>query len=104
MPFLRSTRVLIGALLAVIPASGRTFSQEANAQSAADLAQKVQADKTVLNYDDNYGYLRSVLKQLQIPVSSQPVVFSKSSFQLSQISPHSIRAVYIIHYTSLGLL
>jgi hypothetical protein len=102
MPFLRSTRVLIGALLAVIPASGRTFSQEANAQSAADLAQKIHADKTVLNYDDNYGYLRSVLKQLQIPVSSQALVFSKSSFQLSQISPQAPRAVYFNDDTYVG--
>src|SRR4030095_8261048 len=102
MPFLRSTRVLIGALLALIPASGRTFSQEANAQSAADLAQKIQADKTVLNYDDNYGYLRSLLNQLRIPVSSQALVFSKSSFQLSQISPQAPRAIYFNDDTYVG--
>jgi len=102
MPFLRSTRVLIGALLALIPASGRTLSQEANARSAADLAEKIQADKTVLNYEENYGYLRSLLRQLQIPVSSQSLVFSKSSFQLSQISPLAPRAIYFNDDTYVG--
>jgi hypothetical protein len=34
------------------------------------------------------------LKHLQIPVSSQTLVFSKSSFQLSQISPQAPRAIY----------
>jgi len=38
--------------------------------------------------------LRSVLKELEVPISSQTLVFSKSSFQLSQISPQTPRAVY----------
>src|SRR5215510_11610899 len=94
MYFFRSTRILIAALTVLIPAAGRTFREEERPNSVADLAQKVQADKTVLNYDESNGYLRSLLKQLQIPVSSQVLVFSKSSFQLSQIGPEAPRALY----------
>jgi hypothetical protein len=62
--------------------------------SATDLAEKVQADKIVLNYDEQNGYLRSVLKHLNVPISSQTLVFSKSSFQLTQIAPDAPRAIY----------
>jgi len=58
------------------------------------LSQKIQTDKTTLNHDDSQGYLRSLLQLLNIPVSSQVLVFSKSSFQLSQISPQAPRALY----------
>ena len=62
--------------------------------SAAELDENIQADKIALNYDEHQGYLRSLLKLLDVPVSSQTLVFSKSSFQLSQIAPDSPRAVY----------
>src|SRR5215469_2864591 len=94
MYFFRSTRILIVALTVLIPAAGRTFREEERPNSVAELAQKVQADKIVLNYDESNGYLRSLLKQLQIPISSQVLVFSKSSFQLSQIGPEAPRAIY----------
>jgi hypothetical protein len=44
--------------------------------------------------DDGHGYLRSVLEQLDIPVSSQTLVFSKTSFQYPKISPRHPRALY----------
>ena len=62
--------------------------------SAAELDENIQADKIALNYDAHQGYLRSLLKLLDVPVASQTLVFSKSSFQLSQIAPDSPRAVY----------
>ena len=94
MYFFRPAAILIAALTTVIPTASRTFQQAEHSSSAADLAQKIQAEKTVLNYDESYGYLSSLLRQLQIPVSSQTLVFSKSSFQLSQISPEAPRAIY----------
>src|SRR5262245_40613207 len=93
MYFLRSTRILICALTVLIPAAGRTL-QEQVTSSAAELTQEIQKEKIVLNYDEKYGYLFSVLKQLKVPVSSQTLVFSKSSFQLSQIGPETPRAIY----------
>lgn len=47
-----------------------------------------------LQYDPEHGYLRSFLDHLKIPVSSQVLVFSKTSFQASKISPRIPRALY----------
>jgi hypothetical protein len=46
------------------------------------------------DYDPEHGYLESILKQLDIPISSQVLVFSKTSMQMSKISPRSPRAIY----------
>jgi len=47
-----------------------------------------------LEFEPEHGYLKSVLKQLEIPVSSQRLVFSKSSFQYRKISPRTPRTLY----------
>ncbi|MFK7769684.1 MAG: hypothetical protein AB8B55_20920 [Mariniblastus sp.] len=47
-----------------------------------------------LDYDKKNGYLDSVLKALDIPVSSQTLVFSKTSMQVHRISPSRPRAIY----------
>ena len=47
-----------------------------------------------LDFEAGHGYLKSVLKQLDIDVSSQTLVFSKSSFQYRKISPRTPRALY----------
>ncbi len=47
-----------------------------------------------LPFDENHGYLPAVLKALEIPESSQTLVFSKTSFQLRRINPRTPRAVY----------
>ena len=44
--------------------------------------------------DDRHGYLEALLKELKIPVSSQTLVFSKTSFQRERISPKNPRALY----------
>lgn len=93
MRLFRSARILICSLTVLIPAAPRTLREEVK-NSAADLAQQIQTGKIVLNYDETHGYLRSLLKQLNVPISSQTLVFSKSSFQLSQIGPEAPRAVY----------
>jgi hypothetical protein len=47
-----------------------------------------------LAYDAGNGYLRSLLEALSIPVSSQTLVFSKTSFQADLVTMHNPRAVY----------
>lgn len=47
-----------------------------------------------LNHDGSTGYLRSVLDLLRIPVSSQTLVFSRTSLQQRHISPRNPRALY----------
>lgn len=62
----------------------------------AKLQRRLDAGKARLDYagDGEHGYLRSVLSQLDIPVSSQTLVFSKTSFQYPKISPQHPRALY----------
>jgi hypothetical protein len=62
--------------------------------SVAELQAKITAGQVKLDFDGQHGYLKSLLKNFNIPVSSQSLVFSKSSFQLQLISPESPRAIY----------
>lgn len=60
----------------------------------ADLQRRIDSGETKLKWDVSYGYLFAVLKELNIPVSSQGLVFSKTSFQLQRIAPRTPRAIY----------
>ncbi len=61
----------------------------------ARLQKQLEQGKAQLVYDaQDHGYLKSVLKLLDIPVSSQTLVFSKTSFQYPKISPEHPRALY----------
>tara|TARA_R110002111_G_scaffold256979_3_gene324705 strand:+ start:29412 stop:30746 length:1335 start_codon:yes stop_codon:yes gene_type:complete len=57
---------------------------------------KLDQGQVKLEYDRDKGtgYLASVLKSLEIPVSSQMLVFSKTSLQVKHIDPQSPRALY----------
>jgi hypothetical protein len=60
----------------------------------ANLQERLDAGQATLAFDDRQGYLKSVLEQLNIPVSSQTLVFSKTSFQYKKITPQTPRALY----------
>lgn len=60
----------------------------------AKLKMKIESGVSKLEYDTEHGYLRSLLEHLDIPISSQMLVFSKTSFQLRQISSRRPRAIY----------
>lgn len=60
----------------------------------AELSRRVESGQTTLKYDDKFGYLQSVLEALEVPVSSQTLVFSKTSLQLQRISPRRPRSLY----------
>ncbi|MHB1424401.1 MAG: hypothetical protein ACYC3I_14615 [Gemmataceae bacterium] len=47
-----------------------------------------------LTYEQGTGYLRSLLRQLNVPLSSQMLVFSKTSLQRQRINPRTPRAIY----------
>ena len=59
----------------------------------ARLQAKLERGDAKLNYAPAQGYLLSVLKELNIPVESQVLVFSKTSFQQSLIAPWTPRAL-----------
>jgi len=60
----------------------------------AKLQKKIDSGEVVLDYDHHFGLLKSVLKALNIPASSQMLVFSKTSFQRALIGPQTPRALY----------
>lgn len=57
-------------------------------------AQKLAAGTSRLYCHPDLGYLPALLQELDIPVSSQVLVFSKTSFQASKIAPYAPRALY----------
>lgn len=58
------------------------------------LQKQLDAGEVQLTVDSKRGYLDSVLKLLDVPASSQVMVFSKTSLQLRRIMPSRPRAVY----------
>jgi hypothetical protein len=58
------------------------------------LEARLASGKTNLAYDDKVGYLRSLLHELNIPISSQTLVFTKTSLQRERIKPGTPRALY----------
>ena len=58
------------------------------------LQEKIDAGKLQLSFHEERGYLSSLLNALQVPESSQVLVFSKTSLQRHRISPWAPRAIY----------
>lgn len=92
-----SVRLAVVVLVAMtIPrvATAGDASQVPVGDPIARLQGRIDAGKVALAHDDDYGYLKSVLRELRIPFNSQSLVFSKTSFQSQKISPQTPRAVY----------
>ena len=70
--------------------------------AVARLQRQLTGGQGRLEYDRTAGYLPAVLKALDVPVSSQLLVFSKTSFQSSRINPHSPRALYFNDSVAVG--
>jgi hypothetical protein len=68
-------------------------SQQLN-DPVARLEKRLELQEVKLQFDSKFGYLKSVLQALDVPVSSQVVVFSKTSFQFPDITPTNPRALY----------
>lgn len=71
---------------------------------AALLGERIARGEVRLKWDDDYGYLRAVLAELKIPLESQVLVFSKTSFQAPRIAPRTPRAIYFNDSISVGIV
>ncbi|HXB74866.1 MAG TPA: hypothetical protein VNY05_41935 [Candidatus Acidoferrales bacterium] len=60
----------------------------------ARLQRRLDQGETTLTFQEPHGYLLSVLQQLNIRLSSQTLVFSKTSSQQHLIAPATPRALY----------
>jgi hypothetical protein len=66
------------------------------------LQAKIDAGEVEVQAQRNHGYLNAILQLLDVPQSSQVLVFSKTSLQLRRISPDRPRAVYFNDDTYVG--
>src|SRR5262249_54051705 len=60
----------------------------------AELKKQLTSGRVKLSFHEDRGYLAAVLRELQVPVSSQVLVFSKTSLQRERITPKTPRALY----------
>lgn len=70
------------------------YSESVATDPVARLAADLADGRKELQWEEEHGYLKSLLSALDVPVSSQTLVFSKTSLQLSRISPKTPRAIY----------
>ena len=68
----------------------------------AKLQKRLDQGEAKLKFEPKHGYLKSVMELLEVPASSQTLVFSKTSFQYKKISPASPRALYFNDNVYLG--
>lgn len=95
-------RFLVSAL--ALAAVGVLFSQTPAqpADPVAKLAARLERGDAKLEYKDRWGYLESLLEQLDVPVDSQILVFSKTSLQQDKIGPKTPRALFFNDTVSVG--
>jgi hypothetical protein len=60
----------------------------------ARLQKRLDSGEVKLEYSDRWGYYPALLKYFGVNVDSQVMVFSKTSFQSTKISPRAPRAIY----------
>ena len=70
------------------------YASSAPRDAIARLQQRIDAGDAQLKFEAPNGYLSSVLRELDIDVDSQILVFSKTSFQKGLITPETPRAIY----------
>ncbi len=95
--------------------SAEAFAQRVNYEEApisysvskplnriSELQSVLDSGETPLRFEGSQGYLGSLLAHLQIPVSSQVLVMSRTSLQDNHISPKTPRAIYFSDELHLG--
>jgi hypothetical protein len=68
------------------------------------LNQQLESGATTMAFDETTGYLRPVLEALKIPLESQVLVFSQTSFQAPLINVRNPRALYFNDTTAVGFV
>jgi hypothetical protein len=70
------------------------YSETQPTDRVARLAERLAAGEESLQWDQQHGYLKSILSALDVSQESQTLVFSKTSLQVSRINPQAPRAIY----------
>ncbi len=70
------------------------YSKSSPTDPVARLAEAIDRGDVRLQAEPKFGVLKSLLANLKVPLSSQTLVFSKTSMQRHLISPSNPRAIY----------
>jgi hypothetical protein len=70
------------------------YSTQTPNDPVSRLQTRLATGEAKLHWDERFGYLPAVLDALKVPVSSQMLVFSKTSLQRRAITPDNPRALY----------
>ncbi|MCA9260458.1 MAG: hypothetical protein KDA61_14700 [Planctomycetales bacterium] len=62
--------------------------------AVADLQRRLDQGQASLRWDEQFGWLPALLEAFKISPTSQTLVFSKTSLQISHIAPETPRALY----------
>lgn len=83
-----------GSFLFPLDGPGVRYTGVPAIDPVAKLQQDLETGARKLTPDPKTGYLKPILDALRIPVDSQTLVFSKTSFQMNRIHPGNPRAIY----------
>lgn len=78
------------------------YSKTEATDPVAKLIARVNAGTVKLEREPMFGYLKSILNELNVPSESQTLVFAKNSLQRLKISPSNPRAIYFNDETYVG--
>jgi hypothetical protein len=103
------TLLLLGCFLVVPPLHAEDLDRAPILYSTAPaknvvtaLQEKIRNGTLELSHTESHGYLKSLLHELEVPLSSQVLVFTKTSLQRSRISPRTPRALYFNDDVTIG--
>ena len=80
------------------------YSKAPVSNAVTRLTDRLREGAATLTFESDSGYLRSLLSALDIPVESQVLVFSPTSFQASRISRSNPRAIYFNDHVAVGFV
>ena len=70
------------------------YSDSEPTDLVARMLQRIERGEAKVEWTPRLGYLPAILRELDIPASSQGLVFAKRSLQVRKISPSTPRAIY----------
>lgn len=70
------------------------YSETKADNAVTDVIERIESGELSIEFDQKFGYLPALLQAMDVPVSSQGLVFSKTSMQIQFIAPETPRAVY----------
>ena len=97
-----TTAFAIASVLFAMPALAQSehdrepisYSSSSPTDRINQLADAVRDGTAELRWEQRHGWLKPILEQLDVPQSSQTLVFSKTSMQFRRIHPRDPRAIY----------